>query len=223
MKPLTHRHPCAYPFLRLLQQKAWFKTMVDACFGKHCAPPFRRRLPRSHRVMTLEPGTCCFRAASYFIEHAFEEQPDLVVVPTFAEGILRASGHPADIVLLPHVHETCGRLTTDIDWHQIVDLTFPYENPPLLLARRPGVVANTPLRCATIHRLKTLLDDNETAAFQFAIVDTTQDAARACASPAGPEVCVTNQHGAERYGLDVVRVLKHMTIWWLPFRYGQGG
>jgi len=170
--------------------------------------------------MTLEPGTCCYRAVSYFIEHAFDERPELVVVPTFAAGIQSAAGNRRDLVLLPHVHEICGQLTTDIDWSQLVDYTFPYENPPLLLAQRPGsrITGNGVPRCASINRLKSLLNENELRDYSFQIVDTTQDAARLCASPDGPELCITNQHGAERHALDVVRVLKHMTVWWLPFR-----
>lgn len=172
--------------------------------------------------MTLEPGTCCYRAVSFFIKHAFQEPPEIFVVPTFSDGIRQATGNQRDIVVLPHVHETCSRLTTAIEWNQIVDLTFPLENPPLLLARRPGS-NGAPPRCSTITRLKPLLNEREINDFRFEIVDTTQDAARACASPDGPEFCITNAYGAERHDLETVRILKHMTIWWLPFRSARGG
>jgi len=182
------------------------------------APTFGRRLSGNWRVMTLEPGTCCYRAVSVFVDAAFEQPPELVLVSSFSEGIKNAA-EPNDLVLLPHVHETCSALTTDPEWDQLVDLTFPYANPPLVLALRRSAGPEESPRCASIERLIPLSSRRDRGTFRFEIVNTTQEAARACVSASGPAFCITNRYGADRYGLEVVRVLKHMTIWWMPFRH----
>jgi|GEM_PF-2014761 len=192
--------------------------MADALVLRHDTTwKFPRQLSGKWRVMTLEPGTCCYRAVSFF-GRAFQEPPELVLVSSFPDGIQKARG-AREIVLLPHVHETSSALTTDAEWDQLVDWTFPYENPPLVLARRADATASPNAQCAAIERLIPLAADAEGGNLQFEVVQTTQEAARACASPYGPQFCITNQHGADHYGLDVLRVLKHMTIWWMPFRH----
>jgi hypothetical protein len=190
---------------------------------------FPVRISLKSRLISLQPGTCCDRAAAIFSECAFALPPQRLFVESFAAAVEMAAGKPDDILLVPHVHEVCATLSTTEGWQLLDELVFPLDNPPLHLAKKFGsqpLFKGLPKHCATIEQLAPLLANHNPLSqpsFYFHFVQNTQTAARLCADSTNVEYCITNQHGLEQFELESVRQLKHMKIWWMPFRWTSEG
>ena len=175
-------------------------------------------------LVSLEEGTCCYRAAKYFSTHAFETPPVLITEPTFYDGRNRAEKEPHSILLLPCVHEICGEVYTSKNWELLDSLIFHIPNPPLYLARAKKLPNHQRQVCASIRRLRTLLDEPNTLwGGEFLDVDTTQQAAKMVAVDRRCGFCITNHDGLMKYDLDVVQELKRMMMGWYPFTAKSNG
>ena len=181
---------------------------------------FPEKLQGDWSLVSLDEGTCCFRAARYFSAHGFAARPAVVTEPTFYAARNRAANLPRSILLLPCVHEICSEVYTSERWQLLDSYIFHIPNPPLYLARARNLPSQRPAACATIPRLRTLLEQPEHyLGWDFIDVDTTQQAAKAVAEDRRCGYCITNYDGKEKYGLDEVAELKRMIMGWYPFVY----
>jgi hypothetical protein len=166
-------------------------------------------------LICLEEGTCSARAARYAVERGFPAA-QVLHVESFEDGVEEAKRMAGSIILIPHVHELATRLTWRPHWGVVEELAFCLPNPPLCLASLPAGFEGSERQCACIPALSSLAEQAGSVSLLF--VANTQEAARAVLSGRAAS-CVTNETAVNRYGLRVVRPLKHVCVWWLPFTF----
>lgn len=165
-------------------------------------------------VVVLEEGTCCYRAGEEFATSAFEEKPTLLQAPSF-EKAMELAAADKHILLLPHIHKLTGDVETSHKWESMGDRMFRLNNPPLYLVRNSSVTNG---QCASIERLKTLINPSDHGISSWVDADNTQEAARICAD-GDSEFCITNENGIEHHQLNIVAELKKMEICWHPYQH----
>lgn len=172
-----------------------------------------KKLAGEWTVVSLEPGTCTERAATKFAAEAFIQKPAMHYVTAFVEGINFAKHNRNTVILLPHIHQLCSDLECDSEWKSLTDFVFPLENPPLYLAENKNNLNNK--KCAALITLRKLHNDKN---LQFIDAANTQRAA-AMTAEGSCRYCITNQDGLEKNNLSIVKELKKMTVFWIPFVY----
>jgi len=171
-------------------------------------------------IVCLEKGTCCHRAATHLVTERFSDNAFLQCEQTFDLAISAARGKPDSLVLIPHVHPLCAELTLSGEWELRNDYVFPFANPPLYVAVRPGTQLTRIVKCVALPRLQRLVGNlPDKHDWQFSPADSTQNGARILSTDLSLDACITNENGVKTYGLLPYRQLKHMTIWWMPFTY----
>ncbi len=185
--------------------------MAEAEWGRAVNLPEIEKLDGLWSIVSLEPGTCTERAAMHFAEHDFAQEPEIVYVPSFEEAEGIAKENERHILLLPQVHEIMPRISYTPGWKLYHEHMFWLSNPPLYLARGNGGSK----KCATIPSIQALVADE---GMEFVDAENTQRAA-AMAASAECYYCITNEAGAQKHGLAIVKELKRMKILWFPFVY----
>jgi len=181
---------------------------------------FDELIAEPRELVVLEEGTCTYRAGERFAQAAFEEAPCLVEARNFTEAIELAKS-AGRILLLPHLaNPAVVEVTYSNEWRDLPRFAFTYTNPPLHLARTSTDVSVLEAAgiCAALKTIHRLTVPEEDGFSDWLWVDSTQQAAAVCAE-GNAELCITNQHGLERYELTSVRELKKMVPLWLPYEW----
>ncbi len=176
--------------------------------------PFPHKLLGKWTVVVLEKGTCCYRAGEAFATSAFKEKPTLLQAPSF-EKAMELAAADKHILLLPHIHKLTGDVETSHQWESMGDYIFRLNNPPLYLARNSSVTNG---HYASIERLRALINPSDHGISDWVNVDSTQEAARACAN-GDSAFCITNEYGIKYHELEIVTELKKMEICWHPYQH----
>ncbi|MBW2977859.1 hypothetical protein KY331_03365 [Candidatus Woesearchaeota archaeon] len=162
-------------------------------------------------LVSLEEDTCTDRACRYFAERGFEQNPRMLYVPTFKQGVEEAKKEDSRILVVPMKHPVHKSLYYDPNWRWDDLRVFLLGNPPLHLASRDGSLGNR--RCATLPTLEDVFDID----VDFVCADNTQHAARMVSS-GDCDCCITNQTGKEKYKLVPIET-KHLVMAWVPYLY----
>jgi hypothetical protein len=183
-------------------------------------------------LVILPEGTCCHRAALYFLKSFYKHSAavSLVTVNSFYEGMEtcekldqgRAVG-----ILIPDISEVNGVITWTQGFSCRKDLSFYLANPPLHFAA--STISTPPAhrgRCSTIPALRSALENDpdfrRPDGFKFHDVHTTQEAAIAAAEGES-HYCLTNEAGLKRAGkrLRSILKLKEVDVHWKVFHFSS--
>jgi len=199
--------------------------------GKRRSEFFRSTSTISNLII-LPEGTCCHRAAQYFLTEIVSmtqlDTIDIITVASFSKGKEKLeqmkSGEGA-LMLIPDINEANRLVMQAPGWNWVPDLSFPLPNPPLHFAKiNTATMPGHSNRCATIPELQPLLKSNphfkEPSNFEFYNVLTTQDAVRAVLEDEA-NYCITNETGMtkSKNRLKSVLQLQQMTVFWKLFYY----
>ena len=134
-------------------------------------------------------------------------------VNSFKDGIewMLKNGAELDRLLVPDVSDDYRGMVINQKFDRDIENSFWYENPPLHLARRKNLKNSE--TCATLPVLQNLISDP----FIFTYTNNTQESAELC-KEGRVDTCVTNQYGLETNDLEVIRKLKSMNVFWVPFK-----
>lgn len=184
-------------------------------------------------LIILPEGTCCHRAAQYFLSEIIStrrlaETVEIIMVASFHKGkekLEQMEGGEGTLMLIPDISEANRLVMQTPGWNWNPSFSFPLPNPPLHFARTTtATMSSHPNRCATIPELQPLLTNNphfkEPSNFEFYDVLTTQDAVRAVLESEAT-YCITNEAGMTRSKnrLRSVLQLQQMTVFWKLFYY----
>lgn len=183
-------------------------------------------------LVVLPEGTCCHRAALYFLKKIYPHGAavSLMAVNSFYEGMETCKkldqGRSVGI-LIPDINEVNGVITWSQGFSCRKDLSFYLANPPLHFA--VSAISTTPAhhgRCSSIPALRSALERNpdfqHPDGFKFHDVHTTQEAALAAAEGES-QYCLTNEAGLKRAGkrLRSILKLKKVDIHWKIFHFSS--
>lgn len=119
-------------------------------------------------------------------------------------------------MLLPHVHELASQISKDAHFEVLPSYSFWLKNPPLYFAG--ALVDGFARHCACIATLRPLLTGVGCAKqLKYFDVANTQVAAQMVAE-GGCDVCITNEAGTTRYGLQRIVELKPMNVYWIAMK-----
>ncbi len=184
-------------------------------------------------LIILPEGTCCHRAAQYFLSEIVSARQsvasvEIITVASFAQGkdkLEQMTGGEEILMLIPDINEANKFVMQVPGWNWVPNLSFALPNPPLHYAKANTTTASNYLnRCATIPELHPLLKNNpqfnEPSNFEFYDVLTTQDAAMAVLEGQA-NYCITNEAGLtkSKNRLNSVLRLQQMTVFWKLFYY----
>jgi hypothetical protein len=175
----------------------------------------------------LPQDTCCHRAALH-LKRERNLKFDLIEAANFYAGrhLLEQDPSITDAwLLIPDISEVNPLLSQAPGWRW--DDYFSLENPPLVFAKpRSAVSPAFQGRCNSITALRPLLQNDPKFVNSFWSpllrewhdVGSTFEAAETTAEGGGG-YCITNIACAERFHLETLLNLKHMTIVWKLFRF----
>ncbi len=193
--------------------------------GKPPSNVFRSAGAISNLIILAE-GTCCHRAAQYFLSNIVSARQlvdtvNIITVASFAKGIEKLEQMDDDegtLMLIPDINEANRLVMEAPGWNWVPGLSFSLPNPPLYFAKTSAINMPSHLhRCATIPELQLLLKNSprfeEPSGFEFYDVLTTQDAVRAVLEGEAT-YCITNEAGITKSQnrLQSVLQLQQMTI-----------
>ena len=181
----------------------------------------RSLIGRDSKVITLENGSCNYRAATVFQElmKPSSIKTDLVEVASFPDGVnLLRKASANHLMLVPCIHEVTRQLDLDNNFTSVKFLDFILTNPGIYLASKNGLHPNSlPIkdrRVAAIKPLATLVSDET---LQVVEANSTQDAARKVALGLIP-FCITNEEGVYRNDLRIIEEAESMDMLWRFFK-----
>lgn len=169
---------------------------------------------RSHSTISnliiLPEGTCCHRAAQYFLSKIVSAKQlinavEVITVASFYKGkekLEQIQGGECTLMLIPDISDANRLIMQTPGWNWDPNLSFPLPNPPLYFAKaNTATVSGGSNRCATITGLQALLKNDpefkQPENFEFYNVLTTQDAAIA-AIKGEARYCITNEAGISK-------------------------
>ena len=196
---------------QVMFQPMYPKEFVDPLF-------LRELLGERPKLITLENGTCTYRAAIAFqaVTSSVGIDLELVEVPSFETTVdLLGKASTDHLAITPCLHEVSRELGHDKRFWPTKAIDFILSNPPIYLAnRKDGKLPNDlPIegrRVATIKPLKSLISDET---LQVIGVDSTQVAAKQVALGIEP-FCITNEEGVLRNDLRVLDTAPNMHMLW---------